>query len=145
MKAKKLKLKLERDGKITEDNSQIGYVAYEVDKNYAKTRILNTFKDDDEIEDKLKTIRMPKEFTFVWINKIYVKQSKRGKGYGTKIIETIQRKFRKQKIVLGLSPGELVKTTDFKRLLPFYEKLGFKILVTDKHYYGFKIIKPKTI
>ena len=143
MKAKKLKL--ERDGKITEDNSEIGYVAYEVDKKHVKNGILNTFKDDDEIEDKLKTIRMPKEFTFVWINKIYVKQSKRGKGYGTKIIEAIQRKYKKHTIVLGLSPGELVKTTDFKRLLPFYTKLGFKILVTDKHYYGFKIIRPKII
>ena len=144
MKTKK-KLKLERDGKITENDSQIGYVAYEVDKNYAKSKILDTFKDDDEVEDKLKTIRMPKEFTFIWINKIYVKQSKRGKGYGTKIIETIQRKYKNHKIVLGLSPGELVRTTNFKRLLPFYEKLGFKILVTDKHYYGFKTIKPKSI
>jgi GNAT superfamily N-acetyltransferase len=140
MKAKKLKL--EKDGKITENDSQIGYVAYEVDRKHAKNGILNTFKDDDEIEDKLKTIRMPKEFTFVWINKIYVKQSKRGKGYGSKIIEAIQRKYKKNNVVLGLSPGELVKTTDFRRLLPFYKKLGFKILVTDKHYYGFKIIKP---
>ena len=139
-KPKIAKLKLEKTGKILADESEVGYIEFEVDKGYSKKAILDYFKTYKSIP-QIKKIKMPKEFTFIWIAKIYVKQSSRGKGFGTKILKLMERKFPTKNLVMGLSPGYLVKTTNIKKLIPFYKRIGYKVIDGGDHYFGFKVVK----
>ena len=135
------KLKLKRDGTVLEKTKEVGYIIYDVTKESDKAHILKSFATEKKVIESIKKIRFPKKFTFVWVNKFYVKLHKRGKGYGSDILQTLQEKFKDQKLVIGLSPGYLVKTTDIKRLLPFYKRQGFKLISTPTHHYGFKVVK----
>ena len=144
-KKKAIKLKLERSGRVTVNESDVGYLVFETEKKRNKDHVLHCFREDVNAVTMMRKIRMPKEFTFVWVDKLYVKQSKRGKGYGAKILKALERKYKNHTIVLGLSPGEMVKTSDIRRLIPFYESLGFKIVTSDVHHYGFKVIKRQSV
>lgn len=141
-KQKIAKIKLEKNGKIKADESEVGYIEFEIEKKRSKRDIVKAFKKTDlEIQELLRQIRMPREFTFIWVDKIYVKQSKRGKGFGAKILKLLEKRHPANNVVLGLSPGQLVKTSNMNKLLPFYKKLGYKILESKNHYYGFKVLK----
>jgi GNAT superfamily N-acetyltransferase len=138
---KKKKLKLKRDGTVFLDETPVGYVRYELEKEYCKRNLLRDFKDEKNVVPALQKMRMPKNFIYIWINKLFVKKSKRSKGYGSEILELLEKKFKDYNLVISLSAGQLVKTTDMDKLLPFYEREGFKIISTDKHYFGFKVVK----
>lgn len=141
-KIKKAKLKLEKNGTILADESEVGYIEFEVDKKKDKEFIINCFeKTDNELRGIVKQVRMPKEFTFIWVNKIYVKQSKRGKGFGSDILKLLEKRARQTNLVVGLSPGILVKTSNMNKLLPFYKNNGFKVFESKEHYYAFKVLK----
>ena len=141
-KTKIAKLKLEKNGKILADESEVGYIEFEIDKKKNKNFIVECFeKTDKELRDLVKQIRMPKQFTFIWINKIYVKQSKRGKGFGSKILKLMEKRHPNNNVVLGLSPGKLVKTSNVNKLIPFYRNCGFNVVESKEHYYAFKVMK----
>lgn len=141
-KTKIAKLKLEKSGKILADESEVGYIEFDIDRKKNKKFIATCFeKEDKQLKELLRQVRMPKDFTFIWVDKIYVKQSKRGKGFGAKILKMLERRHPSSNLVLGLSPGQLVKTSNMDKLIPFYKKLGYKILSSNEHYYGFKVIK----
>lgn len=143
---KSAKMKLLRNGKVTADESEVGYVVFETDKNQSKKDLIDFFgKEDSQFINVFRKLRMPKEFTLVWIDKFYIKQSQRSKGFGAKILRMLERKFKNHTLVIGLSPGQLVKTTNVDKLIPFYEGNGYKVISTKDHYYGFKVIKKKQI
>lgn len=141
-KIKKAKIKLEKTGKILADESEVGYVEFEVDKDKNKKHVINCFeKTDKEVKKLFSSVRMPKNFTFIWVNKIYVKQSKRGHGFGSEILKLLEKRYPTKNTVLGLSPGIMVKTSNIDKLIPFYRNHGFKILESKEHYYAFKVLK----
>jgi GNAT superfamily N-acetyltransferase len=136
----KSKIKLMRDGKVWVDESEVGYVVTEIDRNQTKQQILDYFsKDDPKFAELVSKLRFPKEFTFIWVSKLYVKQSQRSQGYGAKILKQLRQKFKNKNLVIGLSPGLLVKTTNLSRLLPFYKKQGFKLVDSGVAHYGFNV------
>lgn len=137
---KSKKLKLLKDGKVLVDESEVGYVVMEVDRNQTKKDVIDYFtKDDPKFAEVVSKLRFPKVFNFIWVSKLYVKQSQRGQGFGADILKKLRKKYKNLPLVIGLSPGYLVKTTDLSRLIPFYKKQGFKVVSTGKARYGFNV------
>lgn len=77
---------------------------------------------------------------------IYVGKNNRGKGIGSKVLESVKSEADKvgKKVVLDAT-NELDKETDIKRLGEFYEKNGFKKVGENKFEYEPKIqVEPIT-
>jgi GNAT superfamily N-acetyltransferase len=142
---KSKKLKLFRNGEVFEDQTKVGYIIYDVEKDKLKKNIIDAFYDDPEAIAEIKKIRMPKKFVFIWISKLFVKQHKRGKGYGADILHALEKKFKDHTVVFGLSPGYLVPTTKIDKLFPFYKNQGYKVINSPLANYGFKIKKALKI
>jgi ribosomal protein S18 acetylase RimI-like enzyme len=68
---------------------------------------------------------------------VYVGKEKRGKGIGTKVLETVKSEANRtgKKIVLDAT-NELDSETDLERLSTFYEKNGFKKVGENKFEYS---------
>jgi len=76
---------------------------------------------------------------------VYVGKEKRGKGIGTKVLETVKSEADRtgKKIILDAT-NELDSETDLERLSIFYEKNGFKKVGENKFEYNPQEVAPKT-
>ena len=79
------------------------------------------------------------------LNAVYVGKEKRGKGIGTKVLETVKSEANRtgKKIVLDAT-NELDSETDLERLSIFYEKNGFKKVSENKFEYNPQETTAKT-
>ena len=116
-------------GAVTDKNYD---VAQEVNDNVAKANpdasVLLTPKGDD-----------------LSLTSVYVGKEKRGKGIGTKVLETVKSEADRtgKKIVLDAT-NELDTETDLERLSNFYEKNGFTKVGDNKFEYNPQEAKVET-
>ena len=93
-------------------------------KGMAKSEDCWVFANDDEnkIIGGCKFLIFSK---MAWVAIIWVEASQQGKGYGKKLLETMEKEAKRK----GCSVAAL-DTLEFQKAVPFYEKCGYQLIST---------------
>lgn len=101
---------------------------YSIDSNFFEENELN-FLEENNLIDLFFT-----ENLCLYISYLVIEEEYMGKGYAKKLMNNFLSYFKKQKftdiVVLRASPfGTSYNKLDYKLLIGFYEKFGFKVLL----------------
>lgn len=129
---------------VTENGKEIGELEFDVVKNSTKESILGYFTDygdidnDDPIIKYIRSLRLPKSFTYIWIQLLKVSPKQRGKGKGSKILKALFKKYPRN-VLFALSPREIAQgRSNLENVIRFYEKNGFEIIRSKTDMFAFK-------
>jgi ribosomal protein S18 acetylase RimI-like enzyme len=103
------------------------------DKNYQEAQEANSIVSK---ENPNASVLIQPKGEDLSLTAIYVGKEKRGKGIGSKVLESVKKQANKlgKKVVLDAT-NELDEETDLERLGNFYEKNGFKKVGENKYEY----------
>jgi hypothetical protein len=97
--------------------------------------VLGEFASSKQTIKNLKALRLPAEFSYLWIEVIKIQELSRGQGYGTQIFDLI--KATRGNALLALNAHEIAADYPIKTILSFYRKQGFRLSRFDYEWYGF--------
>lgn len=97
--------------------------------------VLAEFASSKQTIKNLKALKLPAEFSYLWIEVIKIHEFSRGRGYGTQIFDLI--KATRHNTLLALNPHEIAADYPIKTILDFYRKQGFRLSRFDYEWYGF--------
>lgn len=104
------------------------------------SRLLKSFFFDDArtggVIDRLK---LPRSFTYCWIDALAIDSRWRGRGIARAALDQVVLSHG-TKVVFGVGIGYLKGTRfNYDLRLKVYKKLGFKVFVLDGHNYGLRV------
>jgi GNAT superfamily N-acetyltransferase len=97
--------------------------------------VLAEFASSKQTIKNLKALRLPAEFSYVWIEVIRIQELSRRRGYGTQIFDLI--KATRRNALLGLNPHQIAADYPIEAILGFYRKQGFRLSRFEYEWYGF--------
>lgn len=119
---------------------------YEVDvvQNVTKEEVMDYFQTDtkDPVIKYLKQLKLPKRFTYVWIQFIKLLPRLRGQGKGSEIINSLALSYPPGTL-LALSAEEVStgKTaSSLEKLKKFYKQNGFTLIKSQDKVFGFRVV-----
>lgn len=119
---------------------------YEVDvvENVTKEEVMDYFQTDtkDPVIKYLKQLKLPKKFTYVWIQFIKLLPKQRGQGKGSEIINNLALSYPPGTL-LALSAEEVStgKTaSSLEKLKKFYKQNGFTLIKSQNKVFGFRVV-----
>ena len=95
--------------------------------------VLAEFASSKQTIKNLKALKLPAEFSYIWIEVLKIQE--RRQGYGTQIFDLI--KATRHNSLLALNPREIAADYPIKTILGFYRKQGFVLSRFDYEWYGF--------
>jgi hypothetical protein len=131
---------------VREDGKTIADMDFDVEENQTKEDVISYFIDmdkDDPVIRYLKGLKLPKIFTYIWIQLLRIKPNQRGEGRGSEIINTLAMSHPPGSL-MALAVGEISsgKTgSSLNKVKEFYQQNGFNLVRSkDGEYYGFRVL-----
>jgi len=139
-------LEIEASG-VYEDDVKIADIEIDEMSGVTKEDVIGYFVDEeDKRADKdpvvryIRSLKLPKKFTYVWLQFIKLLPKQRGKGKGSEIINTLALQYppgtmialSAEEISGGKSSLEMVKR--------FYKQNGFTLIRSKDKVFGFRIV-----
>jgi hypothetical protein len=122
---------------VREDGKKIADFDWDVAENLTISEVIDLFYFDDPKNDPvakyLRSLKLPKKFTYIWIQLLRILSTQRGLGRGSEIINTLAMQ-HPPGTLMALSPGEISSgqnKSSHKNLMSFYKQNGFKIVKSN--------------
>jgi hypothetical protein len=125
---------IESTHQVVQGHKVVGVV--KISKTAARRAdVLAEFASSAQTIKNLKALRLPAEFSYIWIEVLEIQELSRRQGYGTQIFDLI--KATRHNALLALNPHEIAANYPIKTILSFYRKQGFVLSRFDYEWYGF--------
>ena len=132
---------------VYEDGKKIAELSVDEVENVTKEEVISYFEDEESTNERdnvikyIRSLKLPKVFTYVWIQFLKVLPALRGQGRGSEIINTLAMHYPPGTL-LALSAEEISSGksgSSLKEVILFYKQNGFT-LIKDKHgkVFGFR-------
>lgn len=133
---------------VYEDGKKIAELTVDEAENVTKEEVISYFEDEesnnkrDNVIEYIHSLKLPKVFTYVWIQYLRVLPTQRGQGRGSEIINTLAMHYPPGTL-LALSAEEISSGksgSSLKEVIQFYKQNGFT-MVKDKYgkVFGFRV------
>jgi len=108
----------------------IGYFVDEEDNN----------TDKDPVVKYIRSLKLPKKFTYVWLQFIKLLPKQRGKGKGSQIINTLALQYPPGTMI-ALSAEEISGgKSSLEMVKKFYKQNGFTLIRSRDKVFGFRVV-----
>lgn len=119
---------------------------YEVDEveDITKQQVMDYFQTDnrDPVIKYLKQLKLPKKFTYVWIQFIKILPKQRGQGRGSEIINHLALSYPTGTL-MALSAEQVSSgktASSLAMLKKFYKQNGFTLIKSQGKTFGFRVV-----
>lgn len=119
---------------------------YEVDvvKDVDKREVMDYFQTDkkDPVIRYIKQLKLPKKFTYVWVQFIKLLPKQRGQGRGSEIINSLALSYPPGTL-MALSAEEVSSgktASSLGMLKKFYKQNGFTLIKSKGKVFGFRVV-----
>jgi GNAT superfamily N-acetyltransferase len=139
-------LEIEASG-VYEDDIKIADIEIDEMPGVTKEDVIGYFVDEeDKRADKdpvvryIRSLKLPKKFTYVWLQFIKLLPGQRGKGKGSQIINTLALQYPPG-TMLALSAEEISGgKSSLEMVKKFYKQNGFTLIRSRDKVFGFRVV-----
>ncbi len=139
-------LEIEASG-VYEDNIKIADIEIDEMPGVTKEDVIGYFVDEeDKRADKdpvvryIRSLKLPKKFTYVWLQFIKLLPGQRGKGKGSQIINTLALQYPPGTMI-ALSAEEISGgKSSLEMVKKFYKQNGFTLIRSRDKVFGFRVV-----
>lgn len=136
---------------VYEDGKKIADIEIDEMPNVTKGDVIGYFADEEEdyapgqhdpVVKFLTNLKLPKTFTYVWLQFIKLAPSQRGKGKGSEIINTLAMNYPPGTLIAlsaeEVSTGKTASNLDMVK--KFYKQNGFTLIKSQDKVFGFRVV-----
>jgi GNAT superfamily N-acetyltransferase len=139
-------LKIEASG-VYEDSIKIADIEIDEMPGVTKEDVIGYFVDEennntdkDPVVKYIRSLKLPKKFTYVWLQFIKLLPKQRGKGKGSQIINTLALQYPPGTMI-ALSAEEISGgKSSLEMVKKFYKQNGFTLIRSKDKVFGFRIV-----
>jgi hypothetical protein len=139
-------LEIEASG-VYENDIKIADIEIDEMPGVTKEEVIGYFVDEeddnpekDPVIKYIKSLKLPKKFTYVWLQFIKLLPGQRGKGKGSEIINTLALQYPPG-TVIALSAEEISGgKSSLEMVKKFYKQNGFTLIRSRDKVFGFRVV-----
>lgn len=130
--------------RVLDDGKKIADYEVDVIQNVDKEEVMDYFQTNsrDPVIKYLKQLKLPKKFTYVWIQFIKLLPKQRGQGRGSEIINSLALSYPPGTLMAlsaeQVSSGKTASSLD--KLKRFYKQNGFTLIKSQGKVFGFRVV-----
>jgi GNAT superfamily N-acetyltransferase len=139
-------LEIEASG-VYEDDIKIADIEIDEMSGVTKEDVIGYFVDEednntekDPVVRYIRSLKLPKRFTYVWLQFIKLLPRQRGKGKGSQIINTLALQYPPGTMI-ALSAEEISGgKSSLEMVKKFYKQNGFTLIRSRDKVFGFRVV-----
>jgi len=139
-------LEIEASG-VYEDSIKIADIEIDEMPGVTKEDVIGYFVDEednssekDPVVKYIRSLKLPKKFTYVWLQFIKLLPKQRGKGKGSEIINTLALQYPPGTMI-ALSAEEISGgKSSLEMVKKFYKQNGFTLIRSRDKVFGFRVV-----
>lgn len=133
---------------VYEDGKKIADIEVDIAENINKEEVISYFteggrEEKDPVVKYLKQLKLPKKFTYIWIQFLKVLPKQRGLGKGSEILNNIAMNYPPGSL-MALSPQEVSggkSASNIEQVKAFYKQNGFNVVKSSYgDYFAFRLL-----